>query len=111
MDHSTKETALMLDNWDYFPRNFTGVVHYYGSYRWFLNGEKHRENGPAVIYSDGMKVWYLNGRQHREDGPAVECINGTKKWWLNGNLYSQEEWFDELTPEQKEKALFNMDNW
>jgi len=34
----------------------------YGSKRWYLNGLKHREDGPAVEYLTGTKVWYLNGK-------------------------------------------------
>ena len=37
-----------------------------------------------IINSYGDKLWYLNGKRHREDGPAVECANGYKEWYLNG---------------------------
>ena len=33
--------------------------------------------------SDGSKVWWLNGEYHRTDGPAIEASDGTKVWWLN----------------------------
>ena len=32
-----------------------------GSKIWYLNGKKHRENGPAIIYPDGIKFWYKYG--------------------------------------------------
>ena len=32
-----------------------------------IDGERHREDGPAVIWADGDKEWWLNGRLHRED--------------------------------------------
>ena len=35
------------------------------------------------IYSNGSKRWFLNGKRHREDGPAWENPNGKKEWWLN----------------------------
>lgn len=35
--------------------------------------------------------WRLNGNFHREDGPAVEWNDGTKGWWLNGKQYTEEE--------------------
>ena len=54
-----------------------------GTKQWFLNGKLHREDGPAVDYAGGYKSWYLNGNRHREDGPAVEWTNGTKEWYLN----------------------------
>ena len=34
-----------------------------GTKFWWLDGELHRNNGPAVEYRDGTKVWYLNGKQ------------------------------------------------
>ena len=40
----------------------------------------------------GTKHWYLNGKRHREDGPAIEYANGDKEWCLNGNLLSEKEW-------------------
>ncbi len=79
---------------------------------WWLEGKLHRENGPATKDLAGNQYWYIHGRIHREDGPAVITHYGKKSWYLNGNGYlSQEEWFDALAPEQKEKALWNMDNW
>ena len=55
-----------------------------GTKHWYLNGKRHREDGPAIEWSDGAKEWYLNGKHHREDGPAIEWSGGTKSWYLNG---------------------------
>jgi hypothetical protein len=38
-------------------------------------------------WSDGSKRWWLNGELHREDGPAYEGSNGYKQWWLDGKYY------------------------
>ena len=63
-----------------------------GSKEWFLNGKRHREDGPAVEdVEDGYKAWYLNGELHREDGPAIEKANGHKSWYLNNKEYTKEE--------------------
>ena len=62
-----------------------------GTKYWYLNGKRHREDGPAVEFANGDKYWYLNGKYHREDGPAIECANGTKYWWLNGEYLTEEE--------------------
>jgi len=59
---------------------------------WFLNGKRHREDGPAFErpdgyndgYNDGYKAWWINGKRHRADGPAVQWANGATEWWLNG---------------------------
>jgi len=37
-----------------------------------------------VQYPDGYKIWYINGNFHREAGPAIEHDNGDKYWYLNG---------------------------
>ena len=62
-----------------------------GDKRWYLNGELHRENAPAVEWTNGSKYWYLNDKPHREDGPAVEKANGYKCWYLNGARLNEEE--------------------
>ena len=33
------------------------------------------------VWDNGNKAWYLNGELHREDGPAVEYADGYKAWW------------------------------
>ena len=69
-----------------------------GTKFWFLDGDLHREDGPAIEYPDGSKHWCLNGKLHREDGPAFESFTGTKEWWLNGIIYSEEEYYNQLKP-------------
>ena len=64
-----------------------------GSKLWILNGDYHREDGPAVERSKGSKFWYLNGKLHREDGPAVELIDGSKFWYLNNVKVTWKEVF------------------
>jgi hypothetical protein len=63
----------------------TGTVAYY------LNGELHREDGPAIEMKDGRKAYYLNGLRHRIDGPAIEYLDVYKKWWLNDVELTEEE--------------------
>jgi hypothetical protein len=50
---------------------------------WCLNGQYHREDGPAIIGPDGSQKWYVNGKRHREDGPAYIGSNGRQLWYLN----------------------------
>jgi len=58
---------------------------------WRLNGNLHREDGPAVEYADGTREWWVNGKLHREDGPAIEWADGDQEWWVNGEPVSREE--------------------
>ena len=58
-----------------------------------INFKRYIKNDPSQIreigfYYDGSKEWLLNGNRHREDGPAIEYANGSKEWWLNGEPYS-----------------------
>lgn len=54
-------------------------------YEWWVNGKRHRENGPAVEYrEDGAFEWWVDGKRHRVDGPAVKNADGSEEWWLNG---------------------------
>jgi len=43
------------------------------------------------VFEDGTKAWYLDGERHREDGPAIEFSSGTKAWYLNGQKLTEEE--------------------
>ena len=51
---------------------FTGVVKDKDSVAYYVNGELHRDNGPAIEWEDGTKEWYIDGNIHRENGPAIE---------------------------------------
>ena len=97
-------------------KTYTVDVYDNGSKEWFLNGNLHREDGPACEWADGSKYWYLNGERHREDGPACEWANGTKYWYLNGKVHREsgpaieyvsgsKYWF--LNGEQLSEAEFN----
>jgi len=58
-----------------------------GDKAWYLNGELHRTDGPAVERTNGSKAWYLNDKRHRVDGPAEEWSNGNKEWWVKGKQH------------------------
>ena len=86
-----------------------------GDQFWYLNGKRHREDGPAVINANGTKAWCLNGKFHREDGPAYIGADGTQYWYLNGKeiTYEVNEWFDDynitydtLSDEEKWYMIF-----
>ena len=84
---------------------YTVKVYDNGDKSWYLNGKRHREDGPAVEFADGDKSWYLNGDLHREDGPAYEGANGDKKWFLNDVRYTEEEYYNKLNPKAKELTM------
>ena len=65
---------------------------------WYLNDECHREDGPAIEWANGSRYWYRNGKRHREDGPAIERINGDKIWYLNGQRLTKAEFNARMNP-------------
>lgn len=51
-----------------------------------LNGIIHREGG--------TKEWWINGQLHREDGPAIEYPDGSREWWINNKCFEKFNLYD-----------------
>ena len=80
------------------------------SQEWYLNGKRHREDGPAHIYyyesgAIRRQEWHVHGKYHREDGPALieYCESGairSQVYCWKGNPYyhikSPEAWARKL---------------
>ena len=49
----------------------------------------------VLIYSSGHKFWHLNGELHREDGPAIE-YKEYSYWFLNNKNYPNIKSVEEL---------------
>lgn len=62
-----------------------------GSKTWWVNGERHRENGPAEIIMYGGKVlskaWYWRGQKHRDKDLPAEVSQGNKFWYRYGLVH------------------------
>jgi len=63
-----------------------------GIIEWRLNGQLHREDGPAYEWPDGYQAWYRFGKLHREDGPAIVNGNTDNGYYLEGYLIPKEEY-------------------
>ncbi|MEK9769968.1 MAG: hypothetical protein VW683_13725 [Betaproteobacteria bacterium] len=64
------------------------------------------DNKPTcTTYPNGDKIWFLNGVRHRKDGPAVEWANGDKVWFLNGKTTTALEVFKQANDEQRKHML------
>jgi len=86
MGQPIRQLPLRYANWS--ARFCDGMsVRSNGNREWFVNGLRHREDGPAIEFADGRRYWYINGLRHREDGPAVEYADGTRGWYVNGLLH------------------------
>jgi hypothetical protein len=68
----------------------------YGNVIFVLNGELHREDGPAVTLPDGTEFWLKEGSLHRTDGPAVIQSNSKKQWWIEGINYTEEDFNNKI---------------
>ena len=79
-----------------------------GEKEWYLNNQRHREDGPAVEWACGTTFWYLNDQLHREDGPAVEWVDGDKEWYLNGKEFTEAE-FKQRTQSYKEVTVAQLE--
>lgn len=69
-------------------KNKMSKLHIYnGAQEWWQNDKFHRlYNGPAATYRDGTFEWFVNGEYHREGGPAVLNIFGNYFWYTNGKI-------------------------
>jgi len=91
MIYTVDNPKLVKDIFNFKKINtFTGVVKDdFNNIVYYLNGNFHREDGPAVEWANGDKSWWLNGKLHRECGPAVIFVDGEKQWLLNGKCYGE----------------------
>ena len=89
---------------NYHRENGPAIEFSNGYKSWWINGQRHRENGPAVEYTNGDKEWWINGQLHRTDGPAIEYANGNKSWYINGKKYSEQS-FNEYIKKQNKPCL------
>jgi hypothetical protein len=52
----------------------------------------HNENGPAIWQPRGSMEWWINGNRHRSDGPAIiNPVDKTEAWWLNGEHWDVQD--------------------
>ena len=102
-------TILWYLNGQLHQTDGPAVEHPDGTKRWYLSGKRHRTDGPAIEYSDGHKSWYLNGVRHRTDGPAYEHPDGIKTWWINGKRHREDGPAVEYSEGHKEWWLNGME--
>jgi hypothetical protein len=70
---------------------------------WFLDGELHRDNAPALLYHDGsVWSWWSHGKRHRLCGPA----RSSGEWWINGTQYMEKQ-FNEKVNEKVQQDMIN----
>jgi hypothetical protein len=50
------------------------------------------------VYLCGTKHWFLKGNVHREDGPAVEYADGKVEWHLNNEWMTETQHKERMNP-------------
>lgn len=45
----------------------------------------------------GSRWYVLNGEYHREDGPAIEHLSGSKFWFINGRQFLSKKEYKEYS--------------
>ena len=81
---------VLIKETNYVPIDFTGIVESSdGTKEWWVCGQWHRLDGPAVEYEDGSKKWRINGKLHRINGPAVEWQDGNRFWYVDGTQITE----------------------
>jgi hypothetical protein len=50
-----------------------------GTEKWYRNGLRHRDDGPAAIYPDGRRIWFRDGVKVRAEGKASARARPAKR--------------------------------
>ena len=105
--YNTIEKSEILDengikNNKLFPSVFWNYDTHQGYTEWWYQGKLHNENGPAITNKHGYEAYYINGIRHRIDGPAmIKTDDRGTEYWLYGKQISQEVF------EKRTKGLYN----
>ncbi|RTK96137.1 MAG: hypothetical protein EKK64_04870 [Neisseriaceae bacterium] len=90
--HSDFISKFFFDNPSVIYRNGTKEWYFKDDVKFYM---LHRENGlPAIEYSNGDKEWWRFGQRHRENGPAV--IYGKKQYWYSNGVFHTPNFFVRL---------------
>jgi len=63
---------------------------------------ERKENLYYIEYYNGEKRWIVNGNLHREDGPAIMYPHRSIRWCINGRQYPFVEWCNKLNKSDEE---------
>lgn len=80
VENSTVYVRVVTLNGD----KYTGIWKGSGASEHYVDGLRHRVDGPAVEHTNGTKEWYFEGLHHRDDGPAIVFSDGTTHFWVHG---------------------------
>jgi hypothetical protein len=70
----------------------TGVILNIIPEEYWVNDERHRTDGPAVIRGDGGEEFWISGKRSRVGGlPAVTELGGSEEYWLEGFRFRSDD--------------------
>lgn len=72
----------------------------------------HNEAEPSWL-NDEYEEYFLDGKRHRANGPARIFLKSKIKFYFyhGEQLRNSQDLFDRLSPEEKKKAIFNLDSF
>lgn len=77
------------------------------------SGELNNTDGPAVWYTGPdqglIEIYFVDGKKHREDGPAVLLKNGYEEFYLMDKPLSKQE-FDDMQVHRRVRADIRRDD-
>lgn len=92
--------------------------------KWNIDNSKSGTEYTGIVYwsyTEDKKIdkfYYFRGEFHRTDGPAIikdihGMENGPKPMFYlkSKRYYIEEQWFNDLSEDEKLKALFNVSEW
>jgi hypothetical protein len=63
----------------------------------------------SYLHKDGERFWYNSaGERHREDGPAIIGTNGKLSWVLHSYRYSFAEWLIKANISDEDAMLLRL---
>lgn len=99
---TSNENSAIVDAADY-PQSL-----HMNNNKWLYNDVLvHRTDGPAWTFNDSngcQEYWFLNGEIHRDDGPAVLSNEGIY-FYLNGNHISIRKFIEIKKIAEEESSL------
>lgn len=111
---SNTDVLVLLDaeDWNPVPGDFTGIVIVENDiqYPYHFPIRLGSSRLHQTLLQSGI-YYFNNGWLHRENGPAIHLRCGENQWYLDGEKVSAMEVFEQLTDVEKEKVMWNINEW
>lgn len=73
------------------------------------HGQRHCDDGPAIVFADGSEYYMINDEFHRVDGPAkFDVATGYVGWFFHGIQHDFDMWCLLTDKTDEEKTLLKL---